>query len=130
MLTLHVTCGPSKMPRVPVPVHEFIPKGEELVEQIQYNTHRAENKISPTKQQSPALGMKRIEHKDAKKFDAYIDDVLDNYLDAFSELCWREDNDDFLERLLKLMTHVKLKDPDEVIIAPSHFPVPLLTLSR
>jgi hypothetical protein len=112
------------MPETFVQVYEFIPSGKELVEQKQYITPTAgKERVAITKESIP-LGMKRIKDKDAKNYKRYIDNILENHLDNFNELRWMEDTDDFLEKLLKLMTHVKLKSSDEVFITPSHFTIP------
>jgi hypothetical protein len=103
-LTLKVTCGASNMPEISIQVYEFIPKGIELVKQKQYIVPPAENERVAITKESPPLGMKRIKHQDAKKYERYIDDILENHLDNFTELCWMEDTDDFLKKLLKLIT--------------------------
>jgi hypothetical protein len=112
--TLYMTCGGHSMPRIPVKVYEFVPKGNELLVQIQYVTDPRTNKRIAVKKQSPALGMVHINHNEEKTYDRYITEIVDNHLDAFGELCWMEDDNDFLQKLFKLMTRVKPKNDDEV----------------
>jgi hypothetical protein len=66
------------------------------------------------KKQSPALGMVNINHNEEKKYDQYIDSIVNNHLDSFSELAWMEDDNDFQQKLFKLMIRVKCKNDDEV----------------
>lgn len=112
--TVHMTCGGTKMPRLPVKVYEFVPKGNELLVQIQYVTDPHTNQRVARKKMSPALGMVHINHNEEKIYDKYITDIVDHHLDAFGELCWLEDDNDFLQKLFKLMTRVKPKNDDEV----------------
>lgn len=112
--TLYMTCGGHSMPRIPVKVYEFMPNGNELLVQIQYVTDPVTRKRIPIKKQSPALGMVHINHNEEKVYDRYISEIVDNHLDAFGELCWMEDDNDFLPKLFKLMTRVKPKNDDEV----------------
>jgi hypothetical protein len=127
--TLYMTCGGHTMPRIPVKVYEFVPKGNELLVQIQYVTDPRTNKRIAVKKQSPALGMVHINHNEEKTYDKYINEIVDNHLDAFGELCWMEDDNDFLQKLFKLMTRVKPKNDDEVhhLLSSS---IISLTLSR
>jgi len=111
--TLYMTCGGYNMPRIPVKVYEFVPKGNELLVQLQYITDPRTNTRITVKKQSPALGMVHINHNEEKTYDKYITDIVDNHLDAFGELCWLEDDNDFLQKLFKLMTRVKPKNDDE-----------------
>jgi hypothetical protein len=119
-LTLYMTCGGNSMPRIPVKVYEFVPKGSELLVQIQYITDPRTNMRIAVKKQSPALGMVHINHNEEKTYDRYISEIVDNHLDAFGELCWAEDDNDFLPKLFKLMTRVKPKNEDEVDFPPPH----------
>jgi hypothetical protein len=112
--TVYMTCGQHNMPRIPVKVYEFVPRGNELLEQIQYVTDPRTNKRVAVKKQSPALGMVHINHNEEKTYDRYITEIVDNHLDAFGELCWMEDDNDFQQKLFKLMTRVKPKSDDEV----------------
>jgi hypothetical protein len=112
--TVYMTCGKRNMPRIPVKVYEFVPRGRELLEQIQYVTDPHTNIRKAVKKQSPALGMVHINHNEEKVYDRYITDIVDKHLDAFGELCWMEDDNDFQQKLFKLMTRVKPKNDDEV----------------
>ncbi|EUC35454.1 hypothetical protein COCCADRAFT_24635 [Bipolaris zeicola 26-R-13] len=112
-LTVFMTCGQNSMPRIPVKVYEFIPRGDELLVQIQYRLDPRTQKRIPIKKRSPALGMVHINHNEEKKYDKYISDIVDHHLDAFGELCWMEDDNDFQQKLFKLMTRVKPKSDDE-----------------
>jgi hypothetical protein len=116
--TVHMTCGGTKMPRLPVKVYEFVPNGNELLVQIQYVTDPHTKKRVARKKMSPALGMVHINHNEEKIYDKYITDIVDHHLDAFGELCWMEDDNDFLQKLFKLMTRVKPKNDDEVTTLP------------
>jgi hypothetical protein len=113
-IIVHMTCGGAKMPRIPVKVYEFIPKGNELLSQTQYVTDPRTNKRVARKKISPALGMVHINHNEEKIYDRYISEIVDRHLDDFGELCWMEDDNDFLQKLFKLMTRVKPKNDDEV----------------
>jgi len=112
-ITIYMTCGQFTMPRIPVKVYEFVPKGEELLRQIQYVTDPQTNRRIAVPKQSPPLGMVHINHNEEKTYDRYISDIVDHHLDALGELCWREDDNDFLQKLFKLMTRVKPKSDDE-----------------
>jgi hypothetical protein len=112
-LTVWMTCGQNHMPRIPVKVYEFVPRGDALLVQIQYKTDSTTHKRVAIQKQSPALGMVRIDHNEEKKYDKYITDIVDSRLDTFGELCWMEDDNDFQQKLFRLMTRVKPKSDDE-----------------
>ncbi|KAF3005872.1 hypothetical protein E8E13_009158 [Curvularia kusanoi] len=112
-LTVMMTCGQDKMPRIPVKVYEFVPKGDTLLCQIQYRTDPGSNKRVMYRKQSPPLGMVHINYNEEKKYEKYVSDIVDNHLDAFGELCWMEDDNDFHQKLFRLMTRVKPKNEDE-----------------
>lgn len=112
-LTVMMTCGQDRMPRIPVKVYEFVPKGDTLLCQIQYRTDPGSNKRVMYRKQSPPLGMVHINYNEEKKYEKYVSDIVDNHLDAFGELCWMEDDNDFHQKLFKLMTRVKPKNEDE-----------------
>lgn len=113
-LTVMMTCGQKTMPRIPVKVYEFQPRGDALLVQIQYNTDPVTHQRVAIRKKSPALGMVHINYNEEKKYDKYIDDIVDHHLDDFAELCWQEDDNDFQPKLFKLMTRVKPKSNDEV----------------
>lgn len=113
-LTVMMTCGQDKMPRIPVKVYEFVPKGDMLLSQIQYRTDPGTNKRIMFRRQSPPLGMVQIHYNEEKRYEQYVSDIVDNHLDAFGELCWMEDDNDFQPKLFRLMTRVKPKNEDEV----------------
>lgn len=112
-LTVMMTCGQDHMPRIPVKVYEFVPKGDALLVQLQYRTHPGSNKRVMHQKQSPPLGMVHINYNEEKKYENYVSDIVDNHLDAFGELCWMEDDNDFQQKLFRLMTRVKPKNDDE-----------------
>ncbi|CAO2648964.1 Nn.00g099130.m01.CDS01 [Neocucurbitaria sp. VM-36] len=112
-LTVWMTCGQNHMPRIPVKVYEFVPRGNALLVQIQYKADPVTHKRVAVEKKSPALGMVHINHNEEKKYDKYISDIVDNHLDAFGELCWMEDDNDFQQKLFRLMTRVKPKCDDE-----------------
>ncbi|KAH7391836.1 hypothetical protein BKA66DRAFT_413171 [Pyrenochaeta sp. MPI-SDFR-AT-0127] len=112
-LTVWMTCGQEGMPRLAVKVYEFAPRGDALLEQIQYNMDPITHKRVGVKKRSPALGMVHINHNEEKKYDNYITDIVDNHLDSFGELCWEEADNDFQQKLFKLMTRVNPKSDDE-----------------
>lgn len=97
-----------------VKVYEFQPRGDELLVQLQYQTDPITQARYTLRKRSPALGMVHINHNEEKKYDKYLNDIVDNHLDAFGEICWAEDDNDFSPRLFKLMTRVKPKSDDEV----------------
>lgn len=113
-ITIFLTCSQKGMPRIPVKVYEFAPRGKELLQQIQYKTNPRTQERVQFIMQSPALGMVHINHNEEKKYDKYISDIVDNHLDAFADVCWADDDNDFAPRLFKLMTRVKPKGDDEV----------------
>lgn len=113
-MTVMMTCGQHLMPRFPVKVYEFVPKGNALLVQIQYRTDPVTRERIAVEKQSPALGMVLINHSDEKRYEKYINEIVEHHLDAFGELCWMEDDNDFQQRLFKLMTRVKPKSDDEV----------------
>jgi hypothetical protein len=109
-LTVWMTRDQNHMPRIPVKVYEFVPCGDALLVQIQHKIDPTTRKRVAIRKQGPALG---INHNEEKKYDKYITDIVDNHLDAFSELCWMEDDNDFQQKLFRLMTGVKPKSDDE-----------------
>jgi hypothetical protein len=112
-LTVYMTCSQKSMPRIAVKVYEFVPLGKELLEQIQYQTDPKTQSRIAVKKQSPALGMVHINQGEEKKYDKYVSDIVDQHIDAFADICWVEDDNDFTPRLFKLMTRVKPKSDDE-----------------
>ncbi|KAH8731520.1 hypothetical protein GQ44DRAFT_767385 [Phaeosphaeriaceae sp. PMI808] len=111
--TVYMTCGGHTMPRIPVKVYEFVPKGNELLAQIQYVTDPSTNKRVAVRKQSPALGMVHINHNEEKTYDRYITEIVEHHLDSFGELCWMEDDNDFQQKLFRLITRVKPKNDEE-----------------
>ncbi|KAF2108946.1 hypothetical protein BDV96DRAFT_503498 [Lophiotrema nucula] len=112
-ITIKMTCGQKKMPRFEVKVYEFSPRDRTLMEQIQYNTNKLTLQREPKIVKSPALGMQHINFNDEKRYDKYINDIVDGHLHEFSELCWMEDDNDFQERLFRLLLNLKPKRDDE-----------------
>ncbi|KAF1971213.1 hypothetical protein BU23DRAFT_196677 [Bimuria novae-zelandiae CBS 107.79] len=112
-ISVYLTCEQRTMPRIQVKVYEFQPRGEELLVQLQYQTNPATQERYTLRKRSPALGMVHINHNEEKKYDKYLNDIVDNHLDAFGDICWAEDDNDFSPRLFKLMTRVKPKSDDE-----------------
>lgn len=112
-ITVMMTCGQDKMPRIPVKVYEFVPKGDTLLMQLQYRTDPGSNKRVMYQKQSPPLGMVHINYNEEKKYEKYVSDIVENHLDAFGELCWMEDDNDFQQKLFRLMTRVQPKNDDE-----------------
>lgn len=115
-INLYMTCEQKTMPRMQVKVYEFQPRGEELLVQLQYQTNPQTQERYQLKKRSPALGMVQINYNEEKKYDKYLNDIVDHHLDAFADICWAEDNNDFSPRLFKLMTRVKPKSDDEVCL--------------
>jgi len=112
-ITVYLTCEQKRMPRIPVKVYEFAPRGEELLVQMQYQTHPETQERYTLKKRSPPLGMVHINQNEEKKYDKYISDIVDNHLDAFGDICWAEDDNDFAPRLFKLISRVKPRTEDE-----------------
>ena len=105
------------MPKIPVKVYEFLPKGNELLVQLQYKTDPITHKRITMRKVSPALGMVHINLNEEKKYDKYITDIVDNHLGDFGDLCWKEDDNDFQEKLFRLMIRVNPKSDDEVCLS-------------
>ncbi|KAL6709708.1 hypothetical protein ACN47E_001136 [Coniothyrium glycines] len=112
-ITVYMTCGQHTMPRVPVKVYEFWPNGRALLEQLQYRTDPKTKQTVVLKKESPALGMLHINPGEEKKYDKYIMDIVDHHIDAFGDLCWADADNDFQQKLFRLMTRVKPKSEDE-----------------
>ncbi|KAF2280899.1 uncharacterized protein EI97DRAFT_12568 [Westerdykella ornata] len=112
-ITIYMTCGQDHMPRMPVKVYEFIPNGKELLVQWQYETDPVTHKRVAVKKESPALGMVQVNRDEEKKYDKYVSDIVDGHLDAFGELCWMEDDNDFQQKLYRLMSRVEMRNEDE-----------------
>ncbi|KAF2474542.1 uncharacterized protein BDR25DRAFT_109641 [Lindgomyces ingoldianus] len=113
-ITIYMTCGQNAMPRIPVKVYEFLPKTQELLRQFQYFTDPVTHKMVRVEKSSPAVGMVHINHNEEKKYDKYINDIIDHHLGAFGELCWMEDDNDFQHKLFMLMMKVKPRSDEEV----------------
>lgn len=124
---VYMTCGQKSMPRFPVKVYEFAPRGTALLVQTQYYTDPTTHELYPVQKKSPALGMVQINHNEEKKYDKYITDIVENHLDAFGELCWMEDDNDFQQKLFKLMTRVKGKTDDEAKLLREVFRLVVVT---
>lgn len=115
-IEIYMTCGQDHMPRIPVKVYEFIPNGDELLVQWQYETDPQTHKRVAVRKESPALGMVQVNRDEEKKYDKYVSDIVDRHLDAFGELCWMEDDNDFQQKLFRLMSRVEMRNEDEVCI--------------
>jgi hypothetical protein len=126
-LTVWMTCGQNHMSRIPVKVYEFVPRGNALLLQIQYKTDPTTHNRVAIQKQSPALGMIHINHNEEKKYDKYIADIVENHLNAFGELCWMEDDNDFQQKLFRLMTRVKPKSDDEAKLLHETFRLIVVT---
>ena len=113
-INVYLTCEQRTMPRMQVKVYEFSPRGEELLVQLQYQTNPTTQERYTVRKRSPALGMVHINHNEEKKYDKYLNDIVDNHLDAFGDICWAEDDNDFSPCLFKIMMRVKAKSDDEV----------------
>jgi hypothetical protein len=112
-ITVLMTAGQFGLPRIPVKVYEFLPKTNELTQQIQYRTNPATQKRYAIPKASPPLGMVHINHNEEKKYDKYINDIVDHYLDTFTHLCWGEDTNDFQEKLFRLLIRIKPRNDEE-----------------
>lgn len=113
-LTVYMTCGQHTMPRIAVKVYEFAPRGRALLEQLQYMTDPNTNETIIVKKESPALGMVHINHGEEKKYDKYINDIVDHHIDAFGELCWKDADNDFQQKLFRLTSRVRANSEEEV----------------
>ncbi|KAF2200750.1 hypothetical protein GQ43DRAFT_463734 [Delitschia confertaspora ATCC 74209] len=113
-MTIILTAGEAGLPRIPVQVYEFLPKTKALVEHIQYKTDLKTHKRYPVVRKSPPLGMMLINYDEEKKYDRYVNEIVDNHLDAFEKLCWMEDDNDFQEKLFHLLARFKPRNDEEV----------------
>ncbi|KAH7132034.1 hypothetical protein B0J11DRAFT_214640 [Dendryphion nanum] len=112
-ITIPMTCGQKNMPRITVKVYEFLPNGNELLEQIQYKTDPITHKRIAMTKKSPALGMVHINHNEEKRYDKYITEIVEHHIDAFGNLCWMEDDNDFQKKLFRLISRVQMKSEEE-----------------
>ncbi|KAF2749945.1 hypothetical protein M011DRAFT_475265 [Sporormia fimetaria CBS 119925] len=115
-ITATMTCGQRGMPRIKVQVYEFVPTDEELLLQIQYHTDKKTGARYPVTKRSPALGMVHINHNEEKRYDQYVDLIVNKYIDEFADLCWREDDNDFQQRFFTEMTKVKTSSGEEATL--------------
>jgi len=111
--TLLMTCGQKHMPRISVKVYEFAPLDQELLISRQYITDPATHKRRLVERRSPPLGMVQINTNEEERYKQYIKDIVQDHIDAFGRLAWMEDDNDFQEKLFKLMSKVKCKSKDE-----------------
>lgn len=112
--TLLMTCGQKHMPKISVKVYEFAPLDQELLISRQYVTNPVTHKRELVERRSPPLGMVQINQNEEDRYKNYIKDIVENHIDAFGRLAWMEDDNDFQEKLFKLMIKVKCKNKDEV----------------
>jgi hypothetical protein len=112
--TLYMTCGKNSMPRIPVKVHKFVPKGNKLP------VHTGTNKKVTATKHSLALGIKQPNYEDMEAYDNYVSNIVDNHLANFGKICWMDDDNNFLQEIFKLMIQVKFESRDEV--SPSTLP--------
>ncbi|ORX97545.1 hypothetical protein BCR34DRAFT_496762 [Clohesyomyces aquaticus] len=126
-ITVYMTCGQDSMPRIPVKVYEFLPKTRALLSTYQYITDPVTHKSKRVEKMSPALGMVHIHPNEEKKYDKYINEIVDHHLDAFADLCWQEDDNDFQQKLFKLMTKVKPRTDDEAKLLKEVFRLIVVT---
>jgi hypothetical protein len=117
--TLRMTCGYHRMPYFSVMVHEFEPSNSNALARIHYVSDSGLKEMTPISTKSTALGIVNLEHRYQKICDDYISEIVDKHLDNFSGLCWREDSEDFLPKIFRLMMSVPRKNKEEVKLAAS-----------
>jgi hypothetical protein len=107
-----MSCGEG-LPNFVVKVYEFAPKTNELLRQFQYNTDPQTGEHVRVEKRSPPLGMVQINHKDERKYDRYIDLIVDNHLPAFAHAYLGYERNDFQHKLFLMMTQLRPKADDE-----------------
>jgi hypothetical protein len=120
-----MTCGQDKMPRLTFKVYQFKPNGSTLSNQIQHRENPDSTQWAARRNRSPPLGMKVIIREDMIKYVQYVDEIINNHLNDFGDLCWKEEKNNFQTRLFGLITKTKLTHGIEASVSNTHFRVPL-----
>jgi hypothetical protein len=100
------------MPCIYIDVYEFVPRGNDLLAQIQYIIDpKTRQKIGQIKQ-SPPLGMKQIK-KEEIKCHQYVSKIVNNHIDLFGQLCWKEEDNSFHRELFALIANASMEEKDD-----------------
>jgi hypothetical protein len=105
--TVYMTCAES-LPWMTIRVNAFLEIRKEHVMGFQYN------RTPGVVKSSPSLAMMRIDYTEEMNYNAYINEIIDNYLEAFEEACFMEDENDFRRLLFRLTSHYAPRRRDEV----------------
>ena len=102
------------LPPIECEVYEFEPKTMELLHEYQWRMNLETGRKQRIEKACPPLAMAQIEHTDRQKYDRYLNTIVDNHLERFSEICFDGLQDDFQGRLLRLMIRLKPENKEEV----------------
>jgi hypothetical protein len=110
----YITCG-NEMPKLLVQVYEFLP-GRALQHQLHYLPGQKEAIPVQTKIPSTPIALMRFDKGLFRICKSYINDIVDNHINRFAEICWKDEADEqFLKELFTLMTSVKLESRQEQV---------------
>ncbi|KAF2842791.1 hypothetical protein M501DRAFT_993562 [Patellaria atrata CBS 101060] len=97
------------LPPLTCETYEFHPSTGELLRQFQYKNNPDTGECTREIKKSPPLGMQQLNAHNLRQYETYIDTIADKYPDQFIELFYGEEDNDFSERLLKLISNLRFK---------------------
>ncbi|KAF1983133.1 hypothetical protein K402DRAFT_396850 [Aulographum hederae CBS 113979] len=115
------------LPTVDLEMYEFEPKTGELERQFQYVLNPKTGKNERICKTSPPLGMMMIENTDKRRYDKFLNDVVDRHMDHFIKRCYGYESDDFQLRLLQLLAGYKPQEKDEIELLRQIFRLQVVT---
>ncbi|KAI9668178.1 MAG: hypothetical protein M1821_000998 [Bathelium mastoideum] len=99
-------------PPIVCTVHEFTPTTPELAQQAQYIKNKETGHSERIIKRSPPLALYHVQDADARIHERYIDEFVRRYLANLPRKFYQEEDNDFPERLLKLMVELFYDHPD------------------
>jgi hypothetical protein len=104
------------LPTLDIEVYEFNAKTDELLVQRQWFYNEKTRKNQCIEKVCPPLGMLHLNQNEVRKYDQYVQMLVDNHMNRFAQKCYASNLDDFMERLLLLLVKYEPDKPDEVSI--------------
>ena len=112
-LTVYMTWGYGNP--IPCEVTEVESVGESLLYQNQWRLNLATNLYEPHRVPSPPIGIMLLEvEREGPRFDAYLDDLLDNDFNGFPDTCFRGHDCEIQRELLRPLHQYFLASTDTV----------------
>jgi hypothetical protein len=102
------------LPTLHVDVYEFQASTDELLVQRQWYYNQETRKNECREKVSPPLGMVRLQQTDIRKYDQYVQMLVDQHMNRFAQKCYSNNLDDFMERMLLLLIKYDPEKTEEV----------------